>query len=95
MEEKGVKETKEVVLGFLAIASLMAKHFKDGVQVADFAQIMAKVAADEELKSKIEAAYKDVELVKSEVVDLSLAEGIELVSSALPEVLKLVEAVKA
>lgn len=95
MENKGVKETKEVMVGFLVIASLMAKHFKDGVQVADFAQIMAKVAADEELKAKIEAAYKDVELVKAEVSDLSMAEGFELVSAALPELMKLVEAIKA
>lgn len=94
MENKGVKETKELVVGFLAISALLAKQFKDGVDVADFAQIMAQVAANDELKQKIEAAYKDIELVKSEVADFSVAEGFELVSAALPELMNLIEAVK-
>lgn len=90
----GNKEVKELVIAFLSIASVMAEEFKDGVQVADFASIMAKVSANEELKAKIEAAYKDIELVKSEVSDLSVAEGLDLVAAAIPEIKNLIVAVK-
>ena len=92
--DNNVKETKEVLVGFLALASLLAESFKDGVQVADFAVIMANIAANPELKAKFEAAYADIELVKNEVADISVAEGVELVAAALPELQKLLVAIK-
>lgn len=93
--ECSVKETKELVVGLLAISALLAKEFKDGVQVADFADIIAKVSANEELKAKIVGAYSGVEKVPSEVKDATVAEVIEILSAALPELLKIIEAVKA
>lgn len=92
--ENNVKNTKEVVVGFLAIATMLAESFKDGVQVADFAVIMAKIAADAELKAKLESAYADIELVKNEVADISLFEGLEIVEACVPEIKKLMVAVK-
>lgn len=92
--ENNVKNTKEVVVGFLAIATMLAESFKDGVQVADFAVIMAKIAADADLKAKLEAAYADIELVKNEVADISLVEGLEIVEACVPEIKKLMVAVK-
>lgn len=88
------KNTKELLVAFLSISALLAEKFKDGVQFADFAEIAGKIAADEELKAKIEAAYKDIELVGGEVKDLQLGEIVELITAAIPEVQKLIVALR-
>lgn len=93
-QQYGVKETKELLIAMLAIAGLLAVEFKDGVQVADFNSIMLKVATNTELKTKIEAAYKDMELVKSETKEINFVEALELLKDAGPELLNLIQAIK-
>jgi len=88
-----MKETKEVVVGFLALAAELAVVFKDGVQIADAAVIFAKLQ-DEAFMSKLKAAYEDVEKIQIEVKEASAAEVIEVIAIALPEIKKLIEAVK-
>ena len=89
-----MKDSKELVIGLLAIAALLAEKLKDGVQVADIGEIVAKIAADEVLKAKIEAAYVDIEKVPSEVQAATVSEVVEILAAALPEVLNLINAVK-
>lgn len=88
-----MKETKELVVGLLKVATVLAESFKDGVQTQDIGVIAAKIQSDESLKAALLAAYNDVELAKEEIKDLDLAKSIELVGAALPEVLALIKAV--
>jgi hypothetical protein len=89
-----MKQSKELVVGFIALSALLAESFKDGVQVADLAAIFAKIQADQELQAKLVAAYQDIELVKEEMKDVSAVEVVEVLAAALPEIMKLLQAVK-
>lgn len=89
-----MKETKELVVGLLALSAMLAEVFKDGVQVADIGAVLAKVQANPELSAKLVAAYQDIELVKAETKEVSAAEVFEIVAAALPELQNLIAAVK-
>lgn len=89
-----MKNTKELAVGFIALSAVLAESFKDGVQMADLAQIFAKIQAEPELQAKLVAAYADIELVKEELKDVSAVEVVEVVSAALPEIMKLLQAIK-
>ena len=88
----GVKETKELVVGMLKPATLLVSVFKDGVQAQDFAVVLTKIQTDEALKAALLAAYNDADKAGVELKDLTLAEGFELLMTAIPEVKELVEA---
>lgn len=87
------KETKEVVLAFLALAEVMALSFKDGVQIADLSVILEK-CKQEPLASMLKSAYEDIELAKSEVKEVTAMDIIMLMPDLVPAIIKLVEAVK-
>ncbi len=92
--QQGVKETKELAVGLIAIAALLAKNFKDGIQAADAVMIFDKLKNDAELKEKLESAYKDIEMVKGEVSEIDFAEVIEIFVAVMPEFKNLIEAIK-
>jgi len=89
-----MKETKELAVGLVAIAALLASTFKDGVQVADIGTILAKIEADEALKAKLVAAYADIELVKEETKDVTPGEVLEVIAALVPEIQALLVAIK-
>jgi hypothetical protein len=90
---EGTKELKEALVGLLKLTAILGASFKDGVQVADFGVIMAKLQ-EPDVKAALEAAYQDVDKVPSEVSDLQLAEVLELLPVVIPEVVKVIEALK-
>ena len=90
-----MKETKELAIGLIALAGLMAERFKDGVQVEDAALIFAKLQTDEEFKAKMVAAYNGFELIKEETKEVTIAEAGELIIALIPELLKLVAVIQA
>lgn len=90
----GNKETKDALIGLLSIAELLAIQFKDGVQATDVAEIILKIQADEELKAKLMEAYNGIDAVPSELKDLSVSEGIEMMALALPKLMAIVSAIK-
>lgn len=94
MEGLKMKESKELAVGFIALAALLAEAFKDGAQVADVAVIFSKIQGDSELSSKLLAAYNGIELVSSELKDVSAGDVLDLVATVLPEIKKLLEAIK-
>lgn len=91
----GVKETKEALVAALKIAPILVKQFQDGAQLSDVSELYAKIWADEGMKVAVMAAYEGYDQIPEEVKDLDAAEVVELLSSALPEVLALVKALKA
>lgn len=95
-QQQGVKETKEALVGMLALAVVLTKHFKDGVQVGkDFAAIYAEIVSSPDLKEKLEVAYEGYNLIDDELKDVDLKESFELLSAATPEVLKLIEELRS
>ena len=78
---ENIKETKELLIGINELSLLLTKHLKDGLQIGkDVSAIFAELISNEELKGKLEAAYQGVSAVQGEVKDLSLSEGLELVT---------------
>jgi hypothetical protein len=87
------KEGVEALTGFLALATVLAEHFKDGVQVEDLGPVLAKLQS-EEVKAKLVAAYNGIELVPSEVKEIELMDVLVVLPSLVPEIMKLMQALK-
>ena len=87
------KETKEALKGLIKLAALLAVEFKDGVQAADVAPILAKMQ-DPAIQEALKAAYNDIDKVPSELKEASVAEYLDLVASIIPEVVDLIKAIK-
>lgn len=92
--ELGVKETKEVLVGVLEVALLLTKALKDGVQISDVGVIIDALKNDKEFRAKLDAARKDISLVKAEMNDCSLVEGLELAMTGASYVPKIIGAMK-
>lgn len=90
---EGTKETKEMLIGFLKLAALLAESFKDGVQAADALVVIQKIQSDEALKAALVEAYNGIDKIPAEMKDLSTAEAIELIAAALPEIAALVKVI--
>lgn len=88
------KEAKEALVGFIAVAALLAEEFKDGVQASDVADILLKIQGNEELKKKLVEAYNGIDKVPSELSQMGLAEVLDLLSGSIPELFKLISAIK-
>ncbi len=85
-EVYGVKETKEAIVGLLKLAGVMGGLLRDGVQASDALELMNKLMGDEVLKAALMAAYSDVSKIPDEVKDLSMSEGLELISAVVAEI---------
>jgi len=90
----GIKETKEAMVGFLKLSVLLAANFKDGFQAADVSVIIAKITGDEVLKAALLDAYNGIDKIGPEMGHLTIAEGIELAMTAMPEIVNLIGALK-
>lgn len=92
-EAKGVAEFKEALVGFLELAAAIGEQFKDGATVEDIGPVISKLQS-EPLKTMLLDAYNGIEQVPSEVADLSLIEVMELIPIIIPEITKLMKAIK-
>jgi hypothetical protein len=92
-QKLGYQETKEALVGFMALSVMLAEQFKDGVQAQDIAPIIAKLQ-ESPLKEKVIAAYNGIDKVPSEVKDIDLAEAFGLFSEIAPEFIALLKAIK-
>lgn len=87
------KELKEALKGMLKLTAVLAHEFKDGVQVADIAPILAKLQ-EEPLKSELIAAYNDIDKVPSEVKELTAIDVLALMAEITPELLGVLKAIQ-
>lgn len=90
----GIKESKELISGAFEITKVVAVELRDGFQVQDIIDAFIAVKADPVREAKVLAALKDINLVKGELSDIDLGEGIELGLHAAKEVPALLEAFK-
>ena len=86
--EKGIAETKEMLVGIMELSLLMAEVFKDGIQLSDFFTIMMKLQSD----PRFVAAFEGIKEVHAEAKDFDLKESIELLTLVGEYVPKLVDA---
>jgi hypothetical protein len=91
--EKSVQNVKELAIGLIVIATMLAEEFKDGVQATDAISIFAKIKGNEELQAKILLAYNGIDQVSAEAKDINLSEGVELIVALIPEIKKMIEAI--
>lgn len=94
-EAIGIKETKEMIAGAMRLGGLLYSKFADGVQLTDFADLVAKIEGDTELKQALMDAYNGADKIPAEVAGINMAEGIELGVCILSEGSKLVASLKA
>ncbi|MDQ3234537.1 MAG: hypothetical protein M3Q07_22260 [Pseudobdellovibrionaceae bacterium] len=79
-EEKGIKETVEVLQVVLIVAELVFKELRgDGLQVTD----AVKIALSSEFREKLAEAVAGAGEVPAELQDLSRIEAIDLALFAL------------
>lgn len=90
MEKQDVGETREMLVGVMEMAVMMAELFKDGVDVGDFMEMFMRLRSDD----RFVKAFQGMHEIPAEAADLSLEEGAELVGVVMPYVPKIVAAMK-
>lgn len=96
MEQMGIKDTKEAIVGVLEIALFIKERIADGLGMDDAMAVWDKVKNDEDFKSKVVAAYEGYANISQESKDYSIEEYLEMTNlllSYIPRFLK--EAPKA
>ena len=88
-----MKETKEALVGVLAVAKLIVDLSKDGLDIKDAVDLFAKLQ-EPALKAKVDAAIEGVQKVQDEFKSATAVEYFELIMVALPELKGLVEAIQ-
>lgn len=87
-------KTKEALQTILTVMALMAETFKDGIQAQDAIAILKKIEEAPELKAAMLDLYNNIDGIKDEMNEVTLAEGLELLGAAIPGIVKIVEALK-
>ena len=86
---------QKIIDAVTTVSVLLIKDFKDGVQATDFADIAAKIMANEELKAQLLEIYNSVDQVKGDVKAMTAVEWIKLASYVMPKIVELVAAIRA
>lgn len=76
-----VKESKEAIIGIVALGTFVAKRAKDGIGLDDAGALFTALVGDEAFRAKVIEAARGAELVPAELRDLSFEEGIELATT--------------
>lgn len=90
MEKQEVKEVRELLVGVMELAVLIAERLKDGFQTDDVMHLFLKIQSDPVFVE----AFKNLKEVPNEVKDLDVSESVELILVMLPYIPKLVDMLK-
>ncbi len=74
-----MKETKEALVGIIALAKEVVELSKDGLQPSDIMVLVSKLAADEAFRTKCLNAVQGLEKIPEELNPLTIEKGIDLV----------------
>jgi hypothetical protein len=75
----GIAESKEALVALLVLGKFVAERAKDGLDLADAAELVKKFVLDEEFKAVVEAGVKGLEAIPAELGDIDLQEAVELI----------------
>lgn len=81
----GIQETKEAVAAVAALVKAGKDLAADGIQWTDALQLFDRYEKDPAFAAKMDAGLKGIELIASELSDISLWEGLELVRAVRAE----------
>ena len=93
-EERGIKETKEMMKAINELAMFLIDRFKDGVQMADFVKFYSAMMMDSEMKAMVKKAYDGYEAIPAELKDIDLEEASELISEQISMVPKIIASLR-
>jgi hypothetical protein len=92
---EGIKESKEVIAALVEVLKGLGPILKDGFQAGqDLTAILTLVVANEQFKSKLQAAIDGADKIPAEVSDLSITETVELLIVVAPEIQNILNAWK-
>lgn len=74
-----MKETKEAIVGLIAVAKEIVALSKDGLQPADLVVLMTKAASDEVFRNKLLNAVQGLEKIPAELQPITIEKGIDIV----------------
>jgi hypothetical protein len=83
-----MQQTKEALVGLVALAKEIVLLSKDGLQPADALALASKVATDDVFRGKLLAAVQGIEQIPSEIQPVSLEKVIDLVIALALELKK-------
>jgi hypothetical protein len=81
-EQKGVKETKEALVGAIKLGKFVAERLKDGAGFDDAMALGTKLL-NPEFRKMVNEAVQGADQIPAEAKDLSLDEGAELIEAVL------------
>lgn len=91
LETQGIKETREAIRGVMHLGAQLVSAYKaaqaDGKIDLGDVKIIADLLANEETRDLLAAAVDGIELVKHEVADLTVGEGVQLAAGVLEDAL--------
>lgn len=82
-----IDETKEALIGLVALGGFVAKRLKDGADLGDLVALAEKLASDEEFVGKLKAAIEGMDKIDDELSELDMQDGLALVQ-CIPDLLK-------
>jgi len=90
----GVKETKEGAVALIALGVYVVELSKDGLDISDAMALAARYQTDPVFAGKLRAGIEGYDKIALELKDLSVAEGVELVSAIGIEVVRALQGLK-
>lgn len=85
---QGIKETREAIIGVVALGVYIVSRAKDGFNMDDAADFAQKLLLDKEFAEKIQAAVDGIDNVPGEIKDLNFVEVLQL-ASVIPEIVNM------
>jgi hypothetical protein len=83
-----MQQTKEALVGIVALAKEIVELSKDGLQPADVVVLASKVASDEVFRNKLLAAVQGLEQIPAELNPVTVEKVIDLVIALALELKK-------
>lgn len=90
----GVKEINDLLLAMNATTLFMVLRLKDGIGFDDAAAFIAHVTTNDEFKALMKEAYDKYELVKPQIEDMDIGEGLSLLNTELAFIPQLLDSLK-
>lgn len=90
----GIQQTKEAINGILIIATVVAKHLKDGAQASDIVAVFNELAKDPAIVAELNLAVDKILDVPEEIKDIDLSEGLDIAKTVIEKIPALLEALK-
>ncbi len=85
-EEIGIVETKEALVAIAQLVKFVIAAGKDGYDINDLGSLFAKIVGDETFKKIMIDAVVGANKIPSEISNIKLNEGIELLLAVIAEV---------